>query len=149
MVFPNKLVAGLILTRTKIFESADGNLLKILSSRCDGFSEFGEVYISTIKKNKIKGWKKHKQMIVNLVVPSGEVKLVVFDDREVSKTKGMFNEFILSTKNYYRVTIPPKVNFAFQGIGERNFLLNVASIPHDDSECENIELNQIKYDWKV
>jgi|MDTB01.3.fsa_nt_gb dTDP-4-dehydrorhamnose 3,5-epimerase len=149
MVFPEKLVCGLILTRGEIFEGIDGNLLKILDNRCDGFSEFGEVYISTIKKNRIKGWKKHKQMVVNLVVPCGEVKLVVFDDREASKTKGTFNEFTLSVKNYLRVTIPPMLFFAFQGIDERNFLLNVASIPHDDNECENYELNHINYDWKV
>ena len=37
---------------------------------------FGEAYFSKIKFNKIKAWKYHSKMTLNLAVPHGKVKFV-------------------------------------------------------------------------
>ena len=49
------------------------------------FNHFKESYFSTVNGDVIKPWKKHNKMTLNLVVPLGEIKFVLFDDRRESK----------------------------------------------------------------
>ena len=91
--------------------------------------------------NSIKGWKRHSKMILNLVVPIGCVKFVLFDTRKLSKTYNEFFEIEISKSNYFRLTVPVGVWMAFKGIGkELNMLLNISSIPHDPLEAESLPL---------
>jgi dTDP-4-dehydrorhamnose 3,5-epimerase len=53
----------------------------------------------------------------------------------------------IGEKNYNRLTIPPMIWFAFQGISSNNLLLNIANIEHLKSEAENKSLEQIRFDW--
>jgi len=142
------MIDGILITPLKKIIHPKGDLFHVIKESSDGYLGFGEVYISTIKKNKIKGWKKHRSMTLNLVVPAGIVKIVIFDDRKQSSTNGEFQEVLLSKENYYRLTIPPKLFVAFQGISDStNILLNVANIEHDPSESSNLELDEISYTW--
>ena len=52
-----------------------------------GYAGFGEAYFSQVDKGAIKAWKRHKKMTLNLLVPVGEIKFVLFDDREASNTQ--------------------------------------------------------------
>ena len=80
-------------------------------------------------------------MILNLIVPVGAIKFVLYDGRKESRTYQTFQEVILSKDNYARLTVPPGVWMAFQGLGaENNTLLNIASIPHDPMEAENLPI---------
>ncbi|MDC0188463.1 dTDP-4-dehydrorhamnose 3,5-epimerase family protein, partial [bacterium] len=105
-------------------------------------------YFSTIDQGKIKGWKKHRLMIMNLVVPHGKIKFVIFDDRSESETRNKFSEIVLSPENYQRLTVPPNVWMGFMGISiNKNLLLNIASISHDSNEVEQCNLSKIPYSW--
>ena len=73
------------------------------------FSKFGENYFSYVNGNKVKAWHIHKKMTLNYVAAFGKIKLVLYDDRKKSKTKGVFQEIILSNKNHYLVSIPPNI----------------------------------------
>ncbi len=141
-------IAGVILTPLKnIFHEA-GNVLHGMKVNDAGYKCFGEAYFSTIHYQAIKGWKKHQLMTLNLVVPVGKIKFVIFDDRDTSKTKGNFLEIILSPENYQRLTIPPQVWLGFKGMEKGlNLLLNITDILHDPLEAENLEINKIQYNW--
>ena len=54
-------------------------------------------------------------MTLNYVAVYGSIKLVLYDDREKSKTKGTIQEIILSEKNYNLVSIPPNIWNLFYG----------------------------------
>ena len=88
-------------------------------------------------------------MTMNLIPVSGSIKLVIYDDRETSKTKSNFFSINLSIKkNFYRVTVPPNLWFSFKGLGkDHNLLMNLADIEHNPNEAENIELSDISYNW--
>ena len=45
------------------FNNPIGDTMKYLSKKSSFFREFGEVYFSEIKKNKIKGWIYHKKYL--------------------------------------------------------------------------------------
>ena len=123
-------------------------MMKGMKKSDTGFVDFGEAYFSTIKYQEIKPWKKHLSMTLNLVVPVGEIKFVLCDGREESPSYNNFMEIILSPENYYRLTIPPNIWMAFQGIGkELNLLLNIADIEHNPEEIQRLDLEEIPYNW--
>jgi dTDP-4-dehydrorhamnose 3,5-epimerase len=143
--------SGVSIIPVKIISGENGHVLHGLKATDSSYVSFGEAYFSTVNFKKKKGWKKHTRMTLNIVVPVGEIGFVLYDDREGSSTKGGFFETQLSRQNYCRLTVPPGIWMAFYGIGVReNILLNIASIPHDPSEAENLPLenDQIKYTWR-
>ena len=124
-----------------------GDVFHAMKKSDDGFAGFGEAYFSTIAKGEIKSWKKHTKMTLNLVVPIGKIRFVAYDDREDSPTNGILNEFVLSVENYVRLTVPPNVWLAFQGIDEQNLLLNIADLEHNPNEVVRKNLDEIFYQW--
>ena len=144
------MIDGVIYTPLKIFNGDKGEVLRAMRRDEDGFNGFGEAYFSTVNKGAIKGWKKHTTMYCNLVVIEGEVKFILFDDRQTSNTKSQTMSLSLSRNNFARLTIPPHIWFGFKGLGQKNVILNIASIIHDPDEVINLPLNNTiiaNVDW--
>jgi len=133
---------GIILTPLNQIHHPKGDIYHAIKKSDDGFDGFGEAYFSTVHKNNIKGWKKHRDMTLNLLVPIGEIEFVVYNE----DLKEFFSVKI-SQNNYQRLTIKPNLWLAFKGIDENNMLLNLTNIEHDPNESENMELTSIQYEW--
>jgi dTDP-4-dehydrorhamnose 3,5-epimerase len=142
-------IDGVLVTPLKQIYHPKGDVFHAMKRSDDGFAGFGEAYFSTIHFSDIKPWKKHLRMTLNFVVPVGEIRFVIYDDRAESSTKGNFFDIILGS-NYKRITIPPNVWVAFSGIGkDLNLLLNLANLEHDPTEVERKDnLDEITYIWK-
>lgn len=139
---------GVTLTRLEKIPHPKGDIYQAMKATDDGFAGFGEAYFTTILHNEIKGWKKHKNMTLNLVVPEGSVKFVIYDDRKNSVSRGTFFKIVLSKSNYQRLTVPPNVWMAFHGLGGGlNLLLNLANLEHQPDEAINLELDEFDYVW--
>ena len=132
-----------------IIDTKGGNVLHAMKNSDQGYSGFGEAYFSTIEPKAIKGWKRHKQMVLNLVVPIGSVRFILFDDRENQDNINQFQQVILSIEDSYaRLTIPPMIWVGFQGLGQqKSIVLNIANIEHSPEEVERKELSEIKFNW--
>lgn len=138
----------IIFEKLKIINVNGGDVLRGLKSNEMAYNGFGELYFSEVKFGEIKAWKKHKKMVMNLIVPSGEVKFVFFDDRKKSIITNRFQEIVISKNNYKRITVPPNIWFGFKGIGkENNLVVNLSNIEHSDEEVERKEINKINYNW--
>lgn len=133
---------GVILTPLNQIRHPKGDIYHAMKKSDYGYEGFGEAYFSTVHKNSIKGWKKHRDMTLNLLVPIGEIEFVVYNDH----LKEFFSVKI-SQNNYQRLTIKPNLWMAFKGLDENNMLLNLTSIEHDPDESENMELTGIPYEW--
>jgi len=143
-------VDGMYLTPLDIVNVDNGNVLHAMKVNDVGYEGFGEAYFSCVKYGSVKAWKRHRQMTLNLVVPVGKIRFVIYDDRDDSKSKNTFNEIILSKDNYCRLTIPPMVWVGFQGLAnDSNILLNIASIRHDPSESDKKEIEEINANWDI
>jgi dTDP-4-dehydrorhamnose 3,5-epimerase len=142
-------IEGVLLTPLKKIHHPKGDVFHGMKKSDAGFSGFGEAYFSTINFEDTKPWKKHFEMTLNFVVPMGDIRFVIFDDRENSVTKNCFFDVTLGDNNYQRITIPPGVWVAFNGIGSAyNLLLNLANLEHDANEIERKEkLSDIPYKW--
>ena len=142
------MIDGLIVTPLKKIEHPKGDLMHAMKASSPGFSGFGEAYFSSVIEGEIKGWKQHTRMMLNLVVPVGKVRFVVYDDRQESGTFGQFSDITLGADNYARLTVPSGVWMAFQGASEGlNLLLNMADIEHNPDEANNKPLAQLSYPW--
>lgn len=141
-------IEGVLLTPLKKISNPSGNIFHVMKKSDPGFLSFGEAYFSIIVFNAIKAWKKHELMTLNLIVPAGRIKFVMYDDRPNSMTKGNFCEAILSLENYQRLTVPPSIWMGFKGLGRGlNMLLNIADFEHDPSEAGRLEIDKINYQW--
>jgi len=129
-----------------------GKVMHMLRADAPHFEEFGEIYFSVIEVGAIKAWHLHERMTINYAVPHGRIKLVVYDDRDGSPTKGDLEEIFLGEANYSLVTVPPFVWNGFKGIGEHAAIVaNCATIPHDPGEIVRLDpfSDKIPYDWAI
>jgi dTDP-4-dehydrorhamnose 3,5-epimerase len=128
----------------KIIPTPSGSVMHAMKAS-DGLGcHFGEVYFSSVFQGATKGWKRHKKMESRIVVPSGSIRFFLFDDRGPDSVYGHID---LGPKvNYQRITIPPGIWMAFQGLSEgTNLLLNLASIPHDPDEVDQLPITDTKF----
>ena len=129
-----------------------GVILHMLRVDDKNYKKFGEIYFSTVNPNKIKAWHFHKLMTLNYAVVHGSIKLVLYDDRDVSKTKGTIQEIILSNENHFLVSIPPKIWNGFCSSNNKHAILaNCSDIPHDKEEIIRLPYDDPKfpYKWKT
>ena len=129
-----------------------GMILHMLRVDDKNYKKFGEIYFSTVNPNKIKAWHFHKLMTLNYAVVHGSIKLVLYDDRDESKTKGTIQEIILSNENHYLVSIPPKIWNGFCSSNNKHAILaNCSDIPHDKEEIIRLPFDDPKfpYKWKI
>ena len=144
------MIDGVLLTTLKVIDVTGGDVLHAMKAADNGYKGFGEAYFSIIEKGIIKCWKLHKEMTLNLVVPLGSVRFVLFDERQGSSTYGECQEVVLSRDNYRRLTVPPMVWLGFQGMGEKDsLLLNIANIAHNPNEMIYKKISEIDFDWEV
>jgi dTDP-4-dehydrorhamnose 3,5-epimerase len=129
-----------------------GAIFHMLREDSPVFERFGEVYFSLVYPGVVKGWHIHSRMTLNYAVPVGMIKLVCYDDRPDSPTKGALQELHVGELNYALVTIPPMVWNGFKGEGTGAALVaNCATIPHDPEEIDRLDPfdNEIPYDWDL
>ena len=140
------MIDDVIITPLEIIETFGGNVMHAMKKTDLGYADFGEAYFSEIEKNKVKAWKRHREMTLNLIVPLGKIKFVLFDDRKESNNR--FQEVIISKENYCRLTVPPMIWMGFKGLSSfKSILLNIASIPHNPNEVDKKEIDKIEFDW--
>ena len=123
------------ITPLKIISDNRGKVMHMLRTDSQVFEKFGEIYFSTIYHQSIKGWHLHKESTLNYVCIKGKVKLVLFDNRKESSTKGVYQELILSPEDYFLVTIPPNIWNGFKGLDKtESIIANCLTLPHDEKE---------------
>jgi dTDP-4-dehydrorhamnose 3,5-epimerase len=92
-------------------------------------------------------------MTLNYAVPTGMVKLVCYDDRDGSPTRGALQELHVGELNYALVTIPPLVWNGFKCEGSSPALVaNCATVAHAPDEIERMDPFdnvEIPYDWAL
>lgn len=146
------MIEGVIVKPLRKIPDERGTILKMQQSTDEEFKGFGEIYFSTIYPGVVKGWHMHEEACLNYAVPKGMIKLVLFDDREASSTKGEIQEIFIGEHNYCLVQIPPKVWNGFKGIGTTEAMVaNLNTLPHEEDKMHRLDPHHndlIEYDWK-
>ena len=95
-----------------------GMVMELFRSDWGEFAKFGQSYITTAYPGAIKAWHFHEKQTDTFCCIKGMVKVVLFDNRENSPTRGEINEYFIGEKNYLLIQIPPDVYHGFKCISE-------------------------------
>ena len=137
-------VNQILITPLKRIQVDGGDVLHGIKCSDPGYVDFGEAYFSIVELGAVKAWKRHLRMTLNFIVPLGEV-FFAFEDQD-----GAYREEVLGENHYARLTVPPRVWFGFKGRSlPYSILLNIANIPHDPTEVEHRNIDEVNYSWKV
>jgi dTDP-4-dehydrorhamnose 3,5-epimerase len=129
-----------------------GTIYHMLKHTDPYFIQFGEIYFSTVYRGVVKGWHRHREMTLNYSCIFGRIKLVLYDERGQSATRGELMELFLGPDNYSLAIIPPEVWNGFKGMSEPYAIVaNCCTHPHNPSRSERLDpfKNHIPYNWEV
>jgi dTDP-4-dehydrorhamnose 3,5-epimerase len=147
-----QMIDGVQVIPLKTFLDERGMVRHMMRCTDPHFTGFGEIYFSVIFPGAIKGWHVHRKMELNYAAISGNIKLVLYDDRKNSPTYGQLQEIFIGEDNYVLVKIPPHVVNGFKAIGnEKAIVANCSDIPHDPDEIERFSPfdERIGYNWDI
>jgi dTDP-4-dehydrorhamnose 3,5-epimerase len=147
------MIEGARLTPLKVHPDERGRLMEMF--RCDepDFERFGQVYVTAAYPGVVKAWHYHKKQTDNFICIQGMMKVVLYDSREGSPTKGQVNEFFLGQWNPARLRIPPNVYHGFKCISTGEALIvNVPTEVYNPKDPDEYRLpahsTEIPYKWE-
>lgn len=146
------MIKGVLIKSLKQIPDERGKIMHMLRADDPHFTRFGEIYFSVVYPGVIKGWHLHTKMTLNYAVIFGMIKLVLYDARDKSTTKGELQELFIGENNYVLVQIPPGIYNGFKGIGvEPAIVANCSDIPHDPEEIIRVDpfSDHVPYDWNL
>jgi dTDP-4-dehydrorhamnose 3,5-epimerase len=146
------VIDGVCVRPLKQIPDERGKVMHMLRADDPHFDRFGEIYFSTVYPGAVKGWHLHRRMTLNYAVVSGSIKLVLFDDREGSSSRGALMELFLGDANYCLVSVPPGIWNGFKGIGTQLAIVaNCASHPHQPDEIVRLDpmSDKVPYRWDI
>lgn len=142
---------GVELFPLKIIPTDGGPVLHMLRNDSPFFCSFGEVYFSEVEAGAVKAWKRHNLQTQIFAVPVGRMKIVLYDSREGSSSKGKVREIVLGRPDAYNLLrIPCGVWYGFTALdGKTALLCNCADLPHDPHESERklSDSSDIPFSW--
>lgn len=114
-------------------------------------NNFGEVYFKKLYAGVINGWHVHQTLILNYICIYGMIKLVLYDMRNNSPTKGKLQEIFFGEDNYCLIHIPPGIANGSKSIwSPYSIMVNIASEPHNPNvRYQRIDPHsmEIPYNW--
>ena len=127
-----------------------GTIYHMLRRSDPHFTQFGEIYFSSVYPGAVKGWHRHREMTLNYTCIYGRIKLALYDERIDSPTHGALMELFLGPDNHSLVVIPPEVWNGFKGLSSPFAVVaNCCTHEHDPSRSTRLDpyKNHIPYDW--
>jgi len=147
-----QLIEGVSTRKLRLIPDERGFLMEMLRSDWPEFEQFGQVYVTAVYPGVVKGWHYHKKQSDHFICVSGMAKVVLYDDREGSSTRGLINEFFIGEQNPMLVKIPIGVYHGFKGISDKiTLIVNVPTQLYNYEEPDEYRLpphtDRIPYDW--
>jgi len=149
-----ELIQGVQTKKLRLIPDDRGFLMEMLRSDWPEFERFGQSYITACYPGVIKAWHYHKKQTDHFVCVSGMAKVVLFDDREGSPTKGLINEFHIGYLNPLLIKIPLLTYHGFTAEGTDtalivNFPTQLYNYQEPDEFRRPFDDPSIPYDWGV
>jgi dTDP-4-dehydrorhamnose 3,5-epimerase len=147
------MIHDVVAKQLRFIPDERGRLMEILRNDDDLFTRFGQVYMTTTYPEVVKAWHYHKTQDDFITCVKGMLKLVLFDDREGSPTKGEVNEFYLGEYNPMLVKVPKMVYHGWKCVSELEaIVINIPTEPYNRQSPDEYRIdphtNSIPYKWE-
>ncbi len=148
---PKKMIEGVKVRALKLIPDERGRLMEILRADDPEFDKFGQVYMTTAYPGVVKAWHYHKLQDDNMTVLAGMAKIVLYDDRDGSPTRGTINEFFVGDHNHALIHIPKNIWHGFKCISEEEcIVLNTVTECYNYGQPDEFRRpphGELPYDW--
>ena len=149
-----RLIDGVSVKELRLIPDERGYLMEMLRSDDEIFQEFGQVYLSVAYPGVVKGWHYHKVQTDFFTIVKGMMKVVLYDDRPDSPTRGEINEFFMGDNNPILLKIPVGTMHGYKTIGTEpsllvNFPTQLYNREEPDEYREPYDSERIPYDWDI
>ncbi len=146
------MIDGVVVKDLRMIPDERGYLMEMLRSDWPEYERFGQVYVTAVYPGVVKGWHYHKIQTDHFICLHGMAKVVLYDDREGSKTRGEVNEFFMGWQRPRLLKIPPGVLHGFKGISDDiTLIVNVPTELYNYDQPDEYRLpahsDQVPYDW--
>jgi dTDP-4-dehydrorhamnose 3,5-epimerase len=146
------MIDGVQVKPLKVIADERGWLMEMMRNDDPFYRQFGQVYLSVVYPGTVKGWHYHRKQTDHFVFVKGMAKVVLYDRRDGSATKGEINEFFMGERNPILLVIPPLVLHGMKGIGtEPAYLVNTPSERYVYAEPDEFRVSphsgEVPYDW--
>jgi dTDP-4-dehydrorhamnose 3,5-epimerase len=111
------------------------------------------IYQSRLYPGALGAWSCHAHNTDRLFVNQGNIKIVLYDGRDESKTAGTLNELHAGDARPFLIVIPPGIWHGLQNLGsEEALVLNMPTNPYNYEDPDHYRLPhdtpEIPYSWK-
>ncbi len=149
-----EVIQGVQVRPLKQIHDERGYLMEMMRSDWPEFERFAQSYVTIAYPGIVKGWHYHKKQVDHFVVVQGAAKVVCYDNRAGSPTKGKVNEFFPGERNPLLIRIPSLVVHGFKAIAEEPvYLVNFPTELYDYKEPDEFRIPydspEIPYSWDV
>lgn len=146
------MIEGVQIKHLKLIPDERGYLMEMMRADDPFYQQFGQIYLTAVYPNVVKGWHYHQVQTDHFVCVKGMAKVVLYDRREGSATQSEVNEFFMGERNNILLVIPPGVLHGMKGIGtETAIIINTPThtYNYDDPDEYRVDPhdNDIPYDW--
>lgn len=146
------MIEGVTVKNLRVFSDERGRLMEMLRNDDTLFKGFGQVYLTTAYPGVVKAWHYHRKQWDHFVTVAGMMKVVLYDSREDSPTRGEVNEFFMGVHNPILVQIPPMVYHGFKCISDTEAtVINTVTETYNYKDPDEFRVdpheNDIPYDW--
>lgn len=149
-----KTIDGIEVKELKKNEDERGFLCEILRKDWSIFDEFAMTYVSVTYPGTVRAWHRHPKTRQKdlFFVLLGMARIVVYDQRENSATKGLINEFVIGEDNMMLLKIPGECWHGFKALGAKpavllNFPNKLYNYENPDEERLPPDTKKLPYDW--
>ena len=147
------MIDGVAVKQLKVIPDERGRLMEILRNDDDIFTGFGQVYLTTTYPQVVKAWHYHKKQDDYITCVKGMIKLVLFDAREGSSTRGKVDVFYIGDHNCQLVCVPKMVYHGWKCISEcEALIINTPTMVYNYSDPDEFRgdphVNDIPYSWE-
>ncbi len=148
------MIDGVKTKKLKVVPDERGRLMEIMRSDDELFTKFGQLYMTTNYPGVVKAWHYHKNQIDNVACVKGMIKLVIYDSRDGSPTKGEINEFFIGEHNPTLVQIPNDCYHGWKCVSvDESVVVNCPTELYDYKHPDEFRLaydsDKIPYDWEL
>jgi dTDP-4-dehydrorhamnose 3,5-epimerase len=146
------MIDGVEIKRLRVIPDERGRVMEILRADDPLFKKFGQVYMTTTYPQVVKAWHYHKVQDDHIAAVRGMIKLVLYDGREGSPTKGELNEFFIGDHNPLLVRVPKEVYHGWKCISqEEAIIINIPTEVYVYEAPDEYRIpphgGDIPYDW--
>ena len=147
------MIEGAMTKKLFFIPDERGRLMEILRRDDEIFTGFGQVYLTTTYPGVVKAWHFHKLQDDFIACVKGMLKLVLYDAREGSKTRGQVDQFFVGEFNPLLVKVPRMVYHGWKCVSEGEALvINAPTEPYDSRSPDEYRIdphqNDIPYAWE-